>query len=125
MRRFLPALILTTLTGLAGCGGSDSPSTPAPADPVLGWTHERGPICANAIWASSGTAENLIAVSGSSGKDIFAVEQGGKVIHFDGMTRAPAASSRSLSLISLWATSADDVIAVGRDGAIIRWQELP
>ena len=44
-----------------------------------------------AVWAPmpSGTSENLSAVWGSSGSDVFAVGFNGTILHYDGMTEVP------------------------------------
>ena len=44
-----------------------------------------------AAWAPmpSGTSENLSAVWGSSGSDVFAVGFNGTILHYDGMTEVP------------------------------------
>jgi uncharacterized repeat protein (TIGR01451 family) len=70
---------------------------------------------------SSGTTESLSDVWGSSGSDLFAVGQGGTILHHDGSTWNSVNSGTSAYLLGVWGSSSSDVTAVGYDGTILHY----
>ena len=65
----------------------------------------------------------LFKVWGSGRDHVFAVGQGGVILRYDGITWAQVPSGTTKDLISLWGTSADEIIAVGgrSNGTISRY----
>jgi hypothetical protein len=80
-------------------------------------------VLADATWSpmSSGTTRNLSGVWGSSGSNVFAVGDGGTILHYDGRTWSAMSSGTTESLFGVWGTSATDVFAVGATGTILHY----
>ena len=66
-----------------------------------------------AEWSAmiSGTTNNLNGVWGSSGSDVFAVGNGGNILHYDGTTWSRMESPRIISMAC--GGIGEDVFAVG------------
>jgi photosystem II stability/assembly factor-like uncharacterized protein len=69
---------------------------------------------------SRGT-QTLYGVWGSSPSDIFAVGEGGTILHYDGTRWWPQISSTFETLYAVGGTSATDVYAVGARGTIVHY----
>jgi hypothetical protein len=54
----------------------------------------------------------LHGIWGSSASDVFAVGEGGTILHYDGNNRSNMNSGTSLPLNAVWGNSASDVFAV-------------
>lgn len=63
----------------------------------------------------------LYDVWGSSTADVFAVGEGGTILHFDGSSWAEMESGTDVDLSAVWGTSATDLFAVGTGGNIFRY----
>jgi hypothetical protein len=61
----------------------------------------------------------LRAVWGSGGNDVWAVGDGGTLLHYDGDVWDPQSSPTVNDLYGLWGRAADDVFAVGDYGTIL------
>jgi hypothetical protein len=88
---------------------------------AMGW-HEYSPYHALA-------RDELNAVHGVSRSNVLSVGGKGAILHFDGKSWKPEASTTTKDLRSVWAREADDVWAVGENGAILhrdskRWTHL-
>jgi hypothetical protein len=68
---------------------------------------------------ASGPKKNLRGVWGSSANDIWAVGEGGTIVHFNGGAWSLVASPITEHLSAIWGTSADDVWVVGDKGTIV------
>lgn len=69
----------------------------------------------------SGTMEDLFALWGSSGTNVFAAGDRGTVLHYDGSSWTPLDSGTEKNLRGIWGSSAANVFAVGFDGTILRY----
>jgi photosystem II stability/assembly factor-like uncharacterized protein len=58
-------------------------------------------------------------VWGSSGSDIFAVGEGGSILHSDGTNWRALRSGTTNALYGTWGSSSSDVFAVGAGGTIL------
>ena len=72
----------------------------------------------------------LYDVWGSTGENVYAVGQGGVILHYDGRAWEPAVSPTSVSLYAIWGSGADRIFAVGNDATVIwyngeEWQPVP
>ena len=68
------------------------------------------------------SAQNdLYAVWGSSGSDVFAVGQDGTILHYNGLAWTAMNSSTTDDLYAVWGTADDDVFAVGQDGTVLHY----
>lgn len=76
-----------------------------------------------AEWQSfpSATTAALHDVWGSGSDDVWAVGDGGVVLHFDGAVWEAMASGVSEGLRTVWGSAPDDVWAAGVDGAMAHW----
>ncbi|RPJ60732.1 MAG: S-layer homology domain-containing protein [Acidobacteria bacterium] len=63
----------------------------------------------------------LRSVCGSSAADVFAVGDGGSIIHYNGTAWSIMASGTTNRLNGVWASSASDVFAVGVSGTILHF----
>ena len=61
----------------------------------------------------SGTTATLYDVWGSSENDVFAVGEGGTILHYDGSSWTPMNSSSTFDVEHIWGFSSDDVLATG------------
>jgi hypothetical protein len=66
------------------------------------------------------TSRSLRGVWGTSASNIWAVGDGGTVLHYNGSQWSAVTSNTALHLRDVWGSSANDVWAVG-DGVVIRW----
>ena len=84
-----------------------------------------GGACTSApvVWSAmqSGTGMALLSVWGSSGSDVFAVGDGGTILHYDGSGWSPQVSGTTLNLDGVWGSSGSDVFAVGPGGTILHY----
>jgi hypothetical protein len=77
-------------------------------------------------WSSqtSGTADTLYGVWGSSGTDVFAVGASGTILHSaNGTSWSSLDSGTTDNLYSVWGYSASDVYAVGASGTILHYSD--
>lgn len=81
---------------------------PAPAD-TLHW-----------VTQTTGVAVALNGVWGNSPSDVYAVGDGGTILHYDGTTWAAEPSGTAVSLHGVWSSGAE-VIAVGDSGTILHF----
>ena len=87
-----------TFSGLNGCNISDWVyQNPLPQGNTL-----------NAVW-------------GSSSNDVYAVGEGGTILHYDGSSWTAMASNTNDNLNGVWGSSANDVYAVGLKGTILHY----
>jgi len=70
---------------------------------------------------SSGTTQDLFGVWGSSASDVFAVGQGGTILHYDGSSWSVQVSGTTAELSGVWGSSPTDVFAVGRPATILHF----
>jgi hypothetical protein len=63
----------------------------------------------------------LYGVWGSSDRNVWAVGNGGTVLHWDGWSWSPVPSGTAYPLRSIWGAGPSDVWAVGAGGTTIRW----
>ncbi|MBN2108844.1 MAG: hypothetical protein JW832_15565 [Deltaproteobacteria bacterium] len=70
---------------------------------------------------TSGTTNGLNGIWGSSGSDVFAVGDGGVVVHYDGSAWSPMSSGTTATLRGVWGSSGSDVFAVGGSGVIVHY----
>jgi len=72
-------------------------------------------------WTSipTGISGYLDNIWGASGTDVFAVGEGGLILHFDGTSWVAMVSGNSEELLGVWGTSGTDVFAVGVGGTIL------
>lgn len=85
-------------------------STPEPASAEDSWTA-----------MTSNSTSYLNGVWGSSGSDVFAVGEGGAILHYNGSTWSAMTSATVYTLNGVWGSSGSDVFAVGEMGAIIHY----
>ncbi len=69
----------------------------------------------------SGPAEDLLGTFGTSAADMWAVGNGGTILHFDGHTVANVAAGVTADLTDVWGTSPSDVWAVGLGGTVLHF----
>ena len=79
--------------------------------------------CERIDWTvmTSGTAANLSAVWGASPSDVFAVGDGGTILHWDGAEWSPSASPTTADLNGVSGTGPSNAFAVGAGGTILHW----
>jgi hypothetical protein len=103
----LVTAVLTPFT-LIGCHGSDSNA------PIPFWSS-----------VSSGTAQNLWSVWGTSASDVWAVGDNATILHYDGTSWSTiSAGTITPPFYSIWGASPSDVWAVGGDfggGVIVHY----
>ena len=63
----------------------------------------------------------LHAIWGSAANDVFAVGDGGAILHYDGAAWSAMTSGTDNALFGLWGSSANDVIAVGALGTALHY----
>ena len=81
-------------------------------------------VFAEAAWESQNltSAEYYLSgVWGFSGSDVFAVGEGGTILHYDGTEWAPMSSGTTSNLEEVWGTARNNVYAVGEDGTILHY----
>ena len=79
-----------------------------------------GSLC---VWnpMSSGTSVTLFSVWGSSDTDVFAVGEGGCILHYDGSQWSLMNSGSTEVLRGVWGTGPSDVFAVGEHGTVLHF----
>jgi hypothetical protein len=70
---------------------------------------------------TSGTTNDLIGIWGSSTSDVFAVGEGGSILHYNGSTWSTMTSGTTNDLQDVWANSTSNVFAVGVFGTILHY----
>lgn len=70
------------------------------------------------------SSRRLLGVWGSAPDDIFAVGDGGTVLHYNGTDWGGMTSNTTASLTAVWGSSGTDVFAVGFGGTIIYYNGL-
>src|SRR2546423_3409495 len=75
------------------------------------------------VWSSvsSGTANSLYGVWGSSASDVWAVGAIGTILHYNGVTWSSVSSGTSQGINGVWGSSAANVWAVGVSGTILHY----
>jgi hypothetical protein len=78
----------------------------------------------------SPTQEFLKGIWGAAADDVFAVGDGGTILHYDGADWRPMASGIGENLEAIWGVSGTDVFAVGTGGTILHydgvdWNPMP
>lgn len=63
---------------------------------------------------------SLYGLWGADADDIYAVGQGGRILHYDGADWNSLTSPTSETLLGVWGPSADDIFVVGENGTILR-----
>ncbi|MDM7999808.1 MAG: hypothetical protein QUS33_07390 [Dehalococcoidia bacterium] len=83
-------------------------------------------------WATqtSGIELTLYGIWGTSPADVFAVGEGGTILHYDGTSWSSMSSGVSAALFGVWGSSSTDVFAVGETGTICHfdgnsWNSIP
>src|SRR5215472_15292457 len=66
----------------------------------------------------------LYGVWGSEASDVWAVGDGGAILHWDGSAWMPVPSGTTDTLLGVWGSGASDVWAVGLDGTIFHWDGI-
>jgi FecR protein len=65
---------------------------------------------------------NLFGVWGSSSSDVFAVDEAGPILHYDGKVWSTLNSpNQNIGFLSIWGSSSTDIFAVGEAGNIIHY----
>ncbi len=65
---------------------------------------------------------NLFAIWGSSASDVFAVDETGPILHYDGKVWSTITSpNQNIGFLSIWGSSSTDIFAVGEAGNIIHY----
>jgi hypothetical protein len=67
------------------------------------------------------TGNTLFGVWGSSGSDVFAVGDGGAILHYDGATWSAMRSGTTEWLSGVWGSSGSDVFAVGSNFTVLHY----
>ena len=100
--------LLLTLSMCAGCCGNGNGGNGATS---------------NGSWMEmdSGTTKWLDRVWGSSASDVFAVGNGGTILHYDGSSWSEMSGDITRDMRKVWGASASEVFAVGPDGTILRY----
>lgn len=111
-----PVAGLLTLTDVWGSSGADVWATAVPTDTLL---HYNG--TAWSVVIVSGTHGGTMGVSGNRNSDVYAVGNGGAIIHYNGATWSPLTSGTTNDLLDVWAARDSNVFAVGRGGVILHW----
>jgi len=105
------AAVLIAGSGVVACGDSTTePPTPTVASPVSSWTVDVAPVLPfTDVW-------------GTSPSDVYAVGDGGTILHYDGNSWSTMTSGTTVVLNGVWGTSSGDVHVVGVYGTILRGQ---
>lgn len=82
-----------------------------PASSFAGWVQIQSPA----------PGKSLYGVWGSSASDVFAVGEGGTIIHYDGTSWSQMPGATTQKLYGVWGSAGDDVFASGADGTIIHY----
>ena len=129
-RRFALAAWIGFLA-LVGCsGGGSSQPTPSksrytfsPAS--IAGTVNRGNLVRssdNWCWRNPlPTGNNVRAIWGSEADDVWAVGDGGTILHWDGSAWMRVSSGTTIGLSGVWGSGANDVWALGGGGTILNW----
>ena len=90
---------------ITGCSSSSANTSPT-------WTSSKDPDSSHSP---------LAYVWGSSSSDVFAVGDGGTIIHYNGKSWSKMSSGTTNDLIGVWGSSSSDVFAVGDQGTILHY----
>ena len=66
-------------------------------------------------------SSTFYAIWGSSSTDVYAVGDGGTILHYDGNTWSNMPSGTSDTLSAVWGSSSSDVYTVGTNGIILHY----
>ena len=69
----------------------------------------------------AGKRPALLGITGTSKSDVWAVGEGGTVLHFDGMAWSNPTSGTLATLRAVWADAKDDAWAVGDGGVVLHF----
>lgn len=72
-------------------------------------------------WATRWRGSTLEGIWGASPDDVFAVGEGGAILHYDGADWREMDSGVTEFLFDVWGVAPDDVFAVGYDGTILHY----
>ncbi len=73
------------------------------------------------VLESTGVADGLNEIWGTSASDVFAVGLNGRIVHHDGTGWSSMSSPTSSGLFGLWGTSPTDVVAVDGGGTVYHY----
>src|SRR4051812_35318310 len=105
LRTMVPATLVALAPLILASCGSDS----------------TGPSGATWTMVPSGTTLPLDGVGGTSPSDVWAVGDGGTIIHFNGSGWAASASGTANTLYAVWAASSADAWAVGANSTLLHY----
>ncbi|MBK6535930.1 MAG: hypothetical protein IPF99_42285 [Deltaproteobacteria bacterium] len=69
----------------------------------------------------TGSLSTLYGVWGAAPNDVWAVGEGGTILHWDGARWSSIPSNTTATLRSVWGASAGDVWAVGDNGTAVHY----
>jgi hypothetical protein len=98
-----------------------SPATITTTHTMLGLLLMAALCCACSRAPSSPTQKGLLAVWGSSAKDVWAVGSDGTIVHFDGQALSLVPSGVTSTLQAVHGTGPNDVWMAGDDGRALHW----
>jgi hypothetical protein len=113
------------LTGVWGTGPNDIwvvGYASGGTRPAVAW-HGSSPTTWSAI--NPQLAAPLQAVAGSATDDVWAVGDGGAILHWNGSAFSATTSGTTVRLRGVWASARDSAWAVGEQGTILRWTGGP
>jgi hypothetical protein len=111
-RRALFVYLLSMMAAsfaIAGCSGESPTAQTSPAlDPMWQVMHSRTNVTLRDVW-------------GSSSSDVFAVGDGGTILHFNGLRWAAMSSPTTETLRAVSGTAPDNVYAAGDNGTALHY----
>jgi uncharacterized protein YjdB len=121
-----PAVATVSGGGVVTAVGPGQATISAAAEGVTGYalvTVSTNDVEAVQIFApmASATYAQLNGVWGTSATNVYAVGNGGTILHYDGASWTSMVSGSSANLNAVWGTSATDVFAVGTGGTILHY----
>src|SRR2546425_4492046 len=82
------------------------------------------PVCSSDGWCWSNPlpqGNSLYSAWGSASNDVWAVGEGGTILHWDGTAWSAFASGTGNYLYSVWGSASNDVWGVDDRGTILHW----
>src|SRR5438445_3430450 len=82
------------------------------------------PVCSSDGWCWSNPlpqGNHLHSAWGSASNDVWAVGEGGTILHWDGTAWSASASGTGNLLYSVWGSASNDVWGVDDRGTILHW----